>query len=875
MSESSYPRHWEADVVVGDGGTVRLRPIRPEDAGALVAFHKGLSERTRYLRYFSVYPTMSARDLERFVNVDYITRMAFVALLNSEIIGVGRYEAQPDDSTRAEVAFVVADAHQGRGIGSVLLEHLAAAARERNVTTFTAEVLAENGRMVRVFLDAGYQASKSYDYGVVHLEFAIDEMATPEAVAREREQHAEARSIARLLAPRSVAVIGASRDRTKIGNAVLRNLIRGGFAGGVLPVHPSADAVEGLPAYRNVLDVDGTVELAVVAVPADAVGDVVAQCAVKGVHALVVVSGGFADRADDPVAGLAAQRQLLGAARDHGMRVVGPNCLGVVNNDPNVRMNASLAPLVPRPGRVGLFSQSGALGVAGLGEAARRGLGLSTFVSAGNRADVSGNDLLQYWEGDPGTDVICLYLESFGNPRKFARLARRTGRSKPIVAVKSGRGRTVVGLTASSNDLPETSVAALFEAAGVIRVATLDEMFDVALVLAAQPLPAGYRLAVVGNSSALAVLVTEAAAGEGLTLTQSVDTGVNAAPAEFGAAVQSALASEDVDAVVVVFVPPLPATSADEFATVVREAAAESGKPVISTFLGLDAAPEALRPVAGDQSGRGSVPSYPSPERAVRALGRVARHARWRRRDSGVVPELDGVVAEPARRLVEHVVATSDGGGRWLYPYEVDTVLEAFGLALVPSRGVHGSWEARAAAATLGWPVALRHGDAVRLHLHDDHALVDAWDELGLRDDGDALVQAMAPRGVDTVFGIQHDRAFGAVVSFGIGGLASELLGDRAFAVVPPTTVDAAELIRAPRAAPLLDGYRGAAVVDTAALEDVALRLGRLAEDLPEVVELRLAPVVAAASGTYPLSCEIRLARPEARVDGPRRLRGL
>jgi acyl-CoA synthetase (NDP forming) len=306
----------------------------------------------------------------------------------------------------------------------------------------------------------------------------------------------------------------------------------------------------------------------------------------------------------------------------------------------------------------------------------------------------------------------------------------------------------------------------------------------------------------------------------------------------------------------------------------VRQAAAENGKPVISTFLGLDAAPEALRTTEDDRPGRGSVPSYPSPERAVRAFGRVARHARWRRRDSGVVPELDGVVAEPARRLVEHVVTTSDGGARWLRPHEVDTVLAAFGLVLVPSRVVHGPWEARAAAATLGWPVALRHGDSVRLHLHDDHALADAWDELGLGE-GDALVQEMAPRGVDTVFGIQHDRAFGALVSFGIGGLASELLGDRAFAVVPPTTVDAAELIRTPRAAPLLDGYRGTAPVDTAALERVALRLGRLAEDLPEVAELRLAPVVAAASGVYPLSCDIRLARPEARVDGPRRLRGL
>ena len=871
----TYPKHWEADVVVADGGTVRLRPIRPDDAAALVAFHGGLSQRTRYLRYFSTYPTMSQRDLDRFVTVDYIARMAFVALLNGEIIGVGRYEGDPQEPSEAEIAFVVADAHQGRGIGSVLLEHLAAAARERGITSFTADVLAENPRMVRVFLDAGYQASRALDHGVVHLQFAIDETATPEAVAREREQRSEARSIGRLLAPRSVAVVGASRDRAKIGNAVLRNLVGSRFTGAVLPIHPEASAVEGVPAYRTVLDVPGAVDLAVIAVPAPAVGDVVAQCAAKGVHGLVVISGGFAERTDDPAAGLAAQRLLLNAARDRGMRVVGPNCLGIANNDPQVALNASLAPLIPGLGRVGFFSQSGALGVAILGEAVRRGLGLSSFVSAGNRADVSGNDLMQYWEADAGTDVICLYLESFGNPRKFARVARRTARSKPIVAVKSGLGAVVAGLASAGGELPEASVQALFEAAGVIRAGTLDEMFDVALLLAAQPLPGGDRVGVVGNSAALAVLVAGAAATYGLLVTRSVDTGVNVGPAEFGAAVDSALAAADVDAVVVVFVPPLLATSADDYAVAVRAAAAAHGKPVISTFLGLDGVPNGLRVPGADAPGRGSVPSYPSPERAVRALGHAARHARWRRRDPGVVPELAEMDAEPARRLVDHIVSTSPDG-RWLREDEVAAVLAAFGLVLVAARTVHGPWEAQSAAVTLGWPVALRGPNGqVRLHLTDDHALADAWGELGLGEDGAGIIQAMAPRGVDTVFGIRDDPAFGALLWFGVGGLATELLDDRAYAVAPLTGADAAALIDGPRAAPLLHGYGGATPVDVAALREIALRLSRLADDVPEVAELRLAPVVATAGGAHALWAEIRVAPPTARTDGPRRLRGL
>jgi acyl-CoA synthetase (NDP forming)/RimJ/RimL family protein N-acetyltransferase len=815
------PPHWEADVVVADGGTVHLRPILPSDAAALVAFHGGLSRRTRYLRYFSAYPRIPERDLRHFTEVDHHDRVAFIAQLAGEIIAVGRYERTPGTDD-AEVAFVVADAHQGRGIGSVLLEHLAAAAREIGLRRFHAIVLAENTAMIRVFREAGYETARHLDHGELTLEFAIDETATTEAVMREREQRAEARSIQRLLFPTSVAVVGASNDEGKIGNAVFGNLLRMGFQGPLYPINADSRHVGGVRAYRSVLDVPDDVDLVVVAVPAASVPGVVEQCAARGVRGLVVISGGFGERgdADERRRGLTAQRGLVLEARAHGLRVVGPNCLGVVNTDVGVRLNASLAPLPPLSGSAGFFCQSGALGVAVLGEAARRGLGISTFVSAGNRADVSGNDLLQYWETDSATEVVLLYLESFGNPRKFARLARRLGRTKPIVAVKSGTGSVVAGLAQTTVEVPETSVRALFEASGVIRVDTLGDLFDVALLLASQPLPAGARVAVVGNSTALGVLVANACAAEGLSLLRLEDVGVDASPREFRAALQAAVTDEGVDAVVVVFVPPLQRTSGEEVAAGVREVAAAGGKPVLSTFLGFEGVPRALA-VDGDSSPtRGSVPSYPTPERAVRALARAVRYARWQRRPPSAVPELDRLDLTAARSVIESALALATDGtdGGMLDPDRITALLISAGLEPPrPSRA---------------------HGVEVQMAVFDD-------------------------------------RSFGALVSFGLAGLATDLLGDRAYAAVPLTLADAAELIEAPRAAPLLHGYGGGPEVDTSALADLALRLSALGDALPEIAECRVV-AIAAARGLHVTSATVRVARPTARGDtGPRRLRGL
>jgi acyl-CoA synthetase (NDP forming)/GNAT superfamily N-acetyltransferase len=879
QAAEAYPAGWEADVVVSDGGVVHLRPIRPEDADGLVAFHATLSERTRYLRYFGPYPRISERDLHRFTHVDHRNRVALVAVLGDDLIGVGRYD-RLGERADAEVAFVVTDAQQGRGIGSVLLEHLAAAARERGIKRFVAEVLAENSRMVRVFTDAGYSAQYSYESGVVELTFPIASTEQSRAVAAERERRAEARSVERMLNPGSVAVIGASTDPKKIGHVVFANLMAYGFAGPVYPVHPHARHIGGVRAYPSVLDVPDQVDLAVVAVPAVGVAEVVEQCGRKGVRGLVVASGGFGERGE---AGRELERALVATARAQGMRVVGPNCLGVVNADPAVRLNATIAPQAPGHGRVGFFCQSGALGVAILAAAARWGLGLSTFVSAGNRADVSGNDLLQYWERDPATDVVLLYLESFGNPRKFARLARRVARTKPVVAVKSGRYAAVTpALAARAVPVPEERVQALFENAGVIRVDTLTELFDVAQLLAYQPLPPGSRVATVTNSSALGVLVADACLAAGLDTAATVDVGPDADAPAFSAGVREAV--ERADAVVAVFAPAL-ATPGDEYARALAEVASTSRVPVLTTFLGTEGVPAPLRRRGpGGEALRGSVPSYPTPERAVRALAAAARYAAWRRRPSGNLPELDGIDAAGARELVEEVL-TRTPTGRELTPAEATRLLADYGLPLVERRVVTGPEEAAAAADELGYPVAvkatapsLRHRQdlgAVHLDLADGTAVRSAVTALaGLTEEtAPVVVQRMAAPGVTTVVEVLDDPTFGALVSFGVGGLATELLGDRAYAPVPLSDLDAAELVRAPRAAPLLSGYRGSEPVDSHALEHLLLRVSRLAEDLPEVLALELNPVLVARHGLAVLTAAVTVGPPTARVDpGPRRL---
>jgi len=864
------PQHWEADVLLRDGGTAHIRPIRPEDRDVFVEFYSRVSDQSKYYRFFSPMPTLSDRDLDRFTHVDHVDRVAFVLTLQGRIIAVGRYDTV--EQGEAEVAFLVEDRHQGRGIGQLLLEHLAQAGRECGVDRFVAEVLPDNSRMIQTFRDAGYRVVSEYEEGVLQLEFPIDPTDTAIGVMVSREHRAEAASIEKFFTPRSVAVIGASRRQETIGQALVRNLVTGDFTGRVYAVNPSASAVSGLPTYKTVGDIPDDVDVAVVAVPADAVQDVVLDCAAKGVHGLVVISSGFAETGEE---GRVRQRKLVGLSRSYGLRLIGPNALGIINTDAGVSLNASLSPLMPPRGRAGFFCQSGALGTAILEKVYNRGLGLSTFVSAGNRADVSGNDLLQYWEEDDSTEVVLLYLESIGNPRKFSRIARRVSLRKPIIAVRSGRTTQGVPMGHAVRKIaaPPAAVDAMFRQAGVIQVDTLEEMFDVAQLVAHQPLPRGRRVAIVGNSDALGLLAADAAAAVGLVVNKATALGAEASAEDFEDALDAAIDDPEVDSVVAVYVPPIN-VSGEDVANVLAAVGEQSDKPLVSSFLGAEGVPELLRvpDVAGSTAGRGSVPSYPGVEAAVRALERVVEYAVWLRTPDGAVADPAEVDAGAAKRLVNELLAEHPDGTE-LDAERLTQLLAAYGVELWQTRPVATLAEAEEAGVALGWDVVLK---ATAEHLRERPDLAHVWRNIDdvdeMRDAWASLtalisdperagfvVQKNSRPGVPVAIRSIEDPLFGPVVSFGIAGPLTELLADKAYRIPPLGNRDAASMVREIKSAPMLFGYRGSEVVDVAEVERLIQRVAQLQNDLPQVSSLELSLVLAGAEGATVLTAAARV----------------
>ncbi|MGW5444049.1 bifunctional acetate--CoA ligase family protein/GNAT family N-acetyltransferase [Streptomyces asiaticus] len=946
----AYPTHWEADVVLRDGGTAQIRPITTDDAQRLVSFYERVSDESKYYRFFAPYPRLSDRDVHRFTHHDYVDRVGLAAIVGDEFIATVRYDridgrgmpaAAPADE--AEVAFLVQDAHQGRGVASALLEHIAAVARERGIRRFAAEVLPANNKMIKVFTDAGYTQKRSFEDGVVRLEFDLEPTDRSLAVMRAREQRAEARSVQRLLAPGSVAVIGTSRAPGGVGRTVLRNLLDGGFTGRVHAVnHAFPDDMtrlepEGVPAHRSLRAIEEPVDLAVVAVPAERVPAVVAECGDHGVQGLVVLSAGYAESGGE---GRDRQRDLVRQARSYGMRVIGPNAFGVINTADGVRLNASLSPQLPNPGRLGLFTQSGAIGIALLSGLNRRGAGLaslagiagiSTFVSAGNRADVSGNDLLQYWYDDPLTDVVLMYLESIGNPRKFTRLARRTAAVKPVVVVKGARhtGSAPTGHAVPTTRIPDATVSDLLRQAGVIRVDTVTELADTGVLLASQPLPAGPRVAILGNSESLGLITYDACLTEELRPLPPRDLTTDATPDDFRRALAEALADDTCDAVIVTAIPWVGDGSAQALAAAVREAAQTPGpgpaKPVAVVHLEIQELAQALAGTGAEPApGTRRIPAYPAAERAVRALAEAVRYARWREEaaEPGRVPEYDDIDEAGAAADIQVLLAPADGhggdgtadgtvegtgpgvavgtgeatsGGAFegagpgveLSAADTQRLLARYGVSVLPALPAPDPDAAVRAAERLGFPVALkptaphlRHRadlGGVRLELGSETELRRAYaeltDYLGRPEELGLVVQRMAPRGVDTVVRAAIDPAAGAVLSFGLAGAPSELLGDTAHGLVPVTGRDAAELIRSIRTAPLLFGWRGSKPVDTVALEELLLRVSRLVDDHPEMVAVDLEPVVVAQHGLSVLGASARLAPPPPRTDlGPRHM---
>ncbi|MFK4298214.1 acyl-CoA synthetase (NDP forming)/RimJ/RimL family protein N-acetyltransferase [Arthrobacter sp. GAS37] len=884
-----YPEYWEADVVLRDGGTAHLRPISPEDADALQAFHTAQSETSIYMRFFSFKSRLSSKELRRFTEVDHKDRVAFVITIGGEIVGVGRYD-RLDDPTEAEVAFNISDVQQGRGIGSILLEHLAAAARENGIRRFTAEVLPENRKMLRVFADAGYELVRKFDDGVVSVEFNIDPTAKSLAVMESREHRAEARSVRDLLAPSSIAVVGASRRWGTVGHQLLEHILEGGFTGTVYAVNPEAFELAGMKSFARIADVPGPVLLAIIAVPYEEVPKVVDECGVAGVKGLVVATAGYAD---DGERGLRKQRELVRQARSYGMRVIGPESLGIVNTNPEVSLNASMAPSLPRRGGLGLFSQSAAIGVSVYAAASRRGLGLSSFLSAGNRADISGNDVMQFWEDDPDTVAVGLYLESIGNPRKFSRLARRLSRSKPVIVAKSD----VTGLRLPPGHVVRTTLApvaaldAMMRQAGVIAVETIEQLMDVAQIVSSQPLPKGPALAVYSNSAAFGKVVADNAAPHGLVVDRIVtdvdlDAGTSASREGLQRSLRTNLADDSVHAVVAAMVPSRSLTM-EAIAGVLAECAAEAGKPVVAAFTGiLDTSVQLDGLLAPNGESGPSLPCYSSAGSAVAALAAVVRYAKWLDRDQGMFVEPAGCDREGTREHIERLLSSVPGEQLLrLDDGESAALLSRYGIPVVPSAVFESDDDAVAAAERLGWPVVLKTTDpalrhrldlgGVRLDIEDADSLRRNIAQMrrALEPYGSSAieVQAMVSVGQACTFRAIEDPLLGPVVSFGLAGDAVNLLDDWAHRVPPLSSTDLHDFIRAPRASLKLFGYEGLPAVDVAALEDLGARLVRLKDEHPEIALVEFNPVLAGTRGAKILAAEVWIGNAAQRTDSARR----
>ena len=870
------------DVILRDGRSLRLRPPTRDDADALLAFFGGLSKRSLYLRFHG-FPELSPRLAESLLEPGWQERGALLgALVDDEgerVVAVANY-VRLRDPKLAEAAFAVADEHQGRGIGTRLLEQLAQRAAEVRIERFVAQVLPDNRAMLGVFEAAGFELTRESESGELEVQFPIAPTESYREQVEARDHEAVVASLKPFFLPQSVAVIGASKRRGSIGGELFRNILEGDFTGVAYPVNRDGEPVSGVRAYRTIEEIPDPVELAVITLPGAAVIGAAEQVLRKGVRALVVISAGFAEIGSE---GLERQEQLLGLVRSYGARLIGPNCLGIAVSGPS--LNATFAARSAPAGNIGFSSQSGALGLALLEAAESRGLGLSAFLSIGNKADVSTNDLLEWWEDDDTTDVVLMYVESFGNPRRFARLARRVARTKPILALKGGT--TATGQRAASSHTAalagsDSAVDALFHQAGVIRAISLEELVDVAALLATQPELRGRRVAVLTNAGGLGILCADACEAAGLDLPglgegtrfalsellaaeASVENPVDmlggASAQSYAAALPLLLDDAQVDAVIVLFVPAVTST-ADEVAAAIDKATADaaSEKPVLAVILHAGGIPLALR------RREAHVAAFLYPESAARALGRLAERAEWLRQPHGTVPAVDGIDRDAAERVIERVL--TGGDDVWLSPADTRELLLAYGLPLVPEQLADGPDEAAAAAEELGFPVVVKTAvpgahktelGGIALDLPDVDAVRAAAESIG----GPLIVQPMVPSGAELLAGVVQDPVFGPLVAFGPGGVFAELIGEAGFRIAPLTDRDADELVYGGKAGRLVRGFRGAPAADGAALADLLLRLARLCEDIPAVAELDLNPVLALPDRCVAVDARVRVQRPE------------
>jgi acetyl coenzyme A synthetase (ADP forming)-like protein len=899
QSETGYPSQHETEVLLKDGSRMLLRPIRADDARSWLSFISRLSPHNKYLHFQHTAKEMNLDDAVRFCTVDYHDTFAFVAEVlrepNKDIVATGKYYRLPDGHS-ADVLFVVEDDYQGRGLGTAILEQLSNVARENDIDTFEADTIAGDERAAGIFKSYGFNITGNIQAGVYHVVFPITRTETITEKERERERVSTLASLRWLLKPQSIALIGASRHPGTIGSIMLQCLIQGGFSGKIYPVNPNTDSLMSLKTYASVLDIPGDVDMAIIAVPATSVTKVADECGHKGVHTLVVISDGFREIGQE---GATREKELRDVALGHGMRIIGPNCMGVINTDPSIKMNATFSPVYPPAGNVAFLSQSGAMGLVVLEYASNLDIGISTFVSVGNRADISSNDLLEYWEQDPTTDVILLYLESFGNPRKFSRIARRITSKKPIVVVKGGSTQAGSRAAASHTGAMATSDVVsdvLFQHAGIIRVNLMEEMFDVAALMSNQPLPGGRRLTIVTNGGGPGIIAADAAARHGLVLPQPspeiaanlksamkrdvninnpLDTTAGADAEEFRGILRLLAGDKDSDAILVIFIPPIIGDTED-FEAAIRDVAkdfADKSKPLLACFLGQRGFKAKL-----GASGR-FVPSYPFPEEAIAALARAAQYAETRRRPVGKIPELSGIDKSEARETISRALSRSPQRPLWLEPQEISSLLACYGLRFIETMAAGTPAEAAAAAAKIGFPVAVKLDSSTISHKSDVGGVVldlntadqveQAFNDIRerLAKEGrqnqmqGVIVQKMVEEGIEAVAGVTQDPAFGPLIMFGAGGIYTELMKDVVLRLTPLTDLDAKEMISSIKMARLFEGYRGSPPADTGAIQDLLLRLSAMADDIPQIAELDFNPVkvMPRSEGYYIVDARIML----------------
>jgi acetate---CoA ligase (ADP-forming) len=872
-SEDSRWKQFETDVVLKDGSLAHVRPVHSDDSDLLKKFIESLFPETVVLRFLHV---MTSDEMVKEL-IPASNQFALLTLRGEMVIGHAIYTITSPG--KAEHALVVADAYQGRGLGTILLGQLTQAAIMVGISEFEARVSPENAPILRVVSELGFPTVLKSEPGAIHVTFPASLL--PEALTRfeQREATAAIAAMEKFFNPRGIAVIGASRERGGISGELFHNIMEAGFQGPVYPVNARSDVVQSVVAYRSVLDCPGPVDLAFIVVPTQFVLPVARKCAQKGVSALVVISAGFAEVNQ---AGASLQQELVEVCREAGMRLIGPNCMGVINTDAKVSLNGQFAPFKPIPGKIGFLSQSGALGIAIIDYATRLGLGMSTFVSVGNKADISGNDLIQYWESDVNTDLILLYRESFGNPRKFSRIARKEGRKKPIIAVKGGRStagfRATQSHTGALVAASDVTVDALFRQAGVIRTDTLAEMFDIATLLTTQPVPKGDRVGIITNAGGAGILAADACEALGLQVPElsleaqtalksflssaagvrnPVDMVASASPADYASAIRAVASDPNMDAIIVNFIPPM-AVRPEEIAREILKMGHEINEriPILSTFMAYHGVSEIL------SDGQSRIPSYPFPEAAAGALARAVQYGKWLAKPEGRVPVFPDVRREDAVAIVAQALR---GGEHWLTSDEIEDLLGCYGIPLVKTLRVETPEQAGQVAEQLGGQVALKadasgllhktEAGAVHLALSGRKETKQAAEEMlkkletaGLKNIG-FIIQPMVPSGIEMFVGITHDPVFGPIMVCGAGGVFVELLKDVSVRITPLTDQDVSEMIRSLKTFPLLTGYRGGPSYDVKSLEQVALRVSALVEDIPEIGELDLNPAIVLPEG--------------------------